>query len=72
VRREETINLADHEGNTPLPLAARFNQAPLGLLLLTDGRVNPCAVNRYDQTARSYIETQKLADSLTVTMPPKF
>jgi ankyrin repeat protein len=71
VRREETINLADHEGNTPLHLAAKFNQAPLGLLLLTDRRVNPCVVNRDGQTARSYIETQTLTDSLTVTMPPE-
>lgn len=66
VRREEIINQVDRGGNTPLHLAARLNQASLGLLLLTDRRVNPCILNRDGHTARSYIETQAPADSLTV------
>ncbi|XBI42879.1 hypothetical protein VPH35_107726 [Triticum aestivum] len=66
VRPEDTINHVDRDGNTPLHLAAKFNRAPLGLLLLKDRRVNPCVLNRNGRTARSFIETQTPVDNLTV------
>ncbi|XP_078157126.1 protein ACCELERATED CELL DEATH 6-like [Carex rostrata] len=56
IKPEEIINHKDHDGNTPLHLAAKLSRIQSSLLLLRDKRVNPCLLNKEGQTARCVIE----------------
>lgn len=64
VRPEEIVNRIDHDGNTPLHLAARMSRIQSALLLLDDRRVNPCLLNRDNQSARSLIEKRAHAEEM--------
>ncbi|GJN23404.1 hypothetical protein PR202_gb11051 [Eleusine coracana subsp. coracana] len=56
VRYAEIINRVDHNGNTPLHLAAQMSRVQSALLLLSDRRVDPCVVRHDGLTARGIIE----------------
>ncbi|GJM96529.1 hypothetical protein PR202_ga13372 [Eleusine coracana subsp. coracana] len=56
VRFAEITNRVDHNGNTPLHLAAQMSRVQSALLLLGDRRVDPCVVRHDGLTARGIIE----------------
>ncbi|XBH59625.1 hypothetical protein VPH35_114332 [Triticum aestivum] len=66
VRPEEIFNRVDHQGNTPLHLAAslRRNHSTFLLIKDKDRRVNPCVLNRDGESARSLIEKRATTEEL--------
>ncbi|PUZ37146.1 hypothetical protein GQ55_9G094700 [Panicum hallii var. hallii] len=58
VRPAELLNRVDNDGNTPLHLAAKMSRVQSALLLLNDRRVDPCARDHDDHTARSLVEVK--------------
>ncbi|TKW07232.1 hypothetical protein SEVIR_7G294500v4 [Setaria viridis] len=63
VRAKEVLNHVDKNGNTPRHLAASMSHINSALVLLNDGRVDPCVLNRDGQTARSLLEIRGEMDA---------
>ena len=58
VRPAGLLNRADNNGDTPLHIAADKGHVQTALLLLKDRRVDLCARNSSDHTARSLLEVR--------------
>ncbi|RLN18507.1 ankyrin repeat-containing protein [Panicum miliaceum] len=56
VRPADLLNRVDGNGNTPLHIAAKMGHVHSALLLLKDRRVDPCVLDKDNQTARSLVE----------------